>query len=142
MPSRAKKIASVVFAALLAVVAYFCFWPVPAEPVAWQAQTPPGFTGAFAPNTRLAGLHIIDLGGDIGPEHIAIGDPADQRAQLGGTVQLVERLGNLTIVSVDTPAGQLVVEGNGEMAVTADATVGLILDPTRTHLFGGDGRII
>jgi hypothetical protein len=57
-------------------------------------------------------------------------------------VQLVERLGNLTIVYVDTPAGQLVVEGNGEMAVGSDQTVGVILDPARTHLFGRDGRVI
>ena len=58
---------------LAAAAAYLCFWPVPAEPVAWPAPTPPGFTGAFAPNTRLSGLRTIDLGGEVGPEHVAIG---------------------------------------------------------------------
>ena len=38
---------------LAAAAAYLCFWPVPAKPVAWPAPTPPGFAGAFAPNTRL-----------------------------------------------------------------------------------------
>ena len=58
---------------LAAAAAYLCFWPVPAEPVAWAAPTPPGFTGPFAANTRLAGLRLIDLGGEVGPEHVAIG---------------------------------------------------------------------
>ena len=66
------------FAGTLAVVlagtiAYLCFWPVPAEPVSWQAPVPPGFTGPYAPNTRLADLRTIAIGKEIGPEHIAIG---------------------------------------------------------------------
>ena len=47
---------------LIGAVAYLCFWPVPAEPVSWPAQKPPGYTGAFAPNTRLSGLRMIDTG--------------------------------------------------------------------------------
>ena len=58
---------------LIGAVAYLCFWPVPAEPVSWPAQKPPGYTGAFAPNTRLSGLRMIDTGNEVGPEHIAIG---------------------------------------------------------------------
>ena len=58
---------------LLGVVAYLCLWPVPAEPEAWQAPTPPGFRGAFAPNTRLSALNLIDIGDEVGPEHIAAG---------------------------------------------------------------------
>ena len=59
-----------------------------------------------------------------------------------GAVQFVERLGNLTIVYVDTPAGQVIVEGNGELAVRPDETVGLVFDTSRTHLFGRDGRVV
>ena len=58
---------------LLGAAAYLCLWPVPAEPKAWQAPTPPGFSGVFAPNTRLSGLNLIDLGDEVGPEHIATG---------------------------------------------------------------------
>jgi multiple sugar transport system ATP-binding protein len=78
----------------------------------------------------------------IRPEHIAIADPSDQRAHLTGVVQLVERLGNLTIVYVSTPAGQLVVEGSGEMAIRVDDSVGLTFDASRTHVFGRDGRVM
>jgi glucose/arabinose dehydrogenase len=55
------------------VVAYLGLWPVPAEPESWAAPIPPGYTGASAPNTRLAALQIIDVGEEFGPEHIAIG---------------------------------------------------------------------
>ena len=41
--------------------------------MSWPAQKPPGYTGAFAPNTRLSGLRMIDTGSEVGPEHIAIG---------------------------------------------------------------------
>jgi hypothetical protein len=58
---------------LAAAVAYLCLWPIPAEPVSWSAQKPPGYMGAFAPNTGLSGLRIIDTGSELGPEHIAIG---------------------------------------------------------------------
>jgi len=60
-------------AVLAGAVAYLCLWPVPADPVSWQALPPPGFTGPYAPNTRLAGLRMIATGKEIGPEHIAVG---------------------------------------------------------------------
>jgi strictosidine synthase-like protein len=69
---------------LAAAAAYLCFWPVPAEPVAWPAPTPPGFAGAFAPNTRLSGLRTIDLGGEVGPEHVAIGPDGKLYAAMEG----------------------------------------------------------
>jgi outer membrane protein assembly factor BamB len=79
-----RKIAGVAAFVLLGGVAYLCFWPVPAEPVSWQAPTPPGFTGAYAPNTRLAGLRMIDTGNEIGPEHIAIGKDGKVYAAMSG----------------------------------------------------------
>jgi len=68
-----RNIAIAVGVVLVAAIAYLCLWPVPIEPVSWQAQTPPGYTGEHAPNTRLAGLQTIDTGAEFGPEHIAIG---------------------------------------------------------------------
>jgi ABC-type sugar transport system ATPase subunit len=82
----------------------------------------------------------VEIG--IRPEHIAITEAGDGRAQLSGVVQLVERLGNLTIAYVATPAGQLVVEGSGEMAIRADDAVGLVFDASRTHMFDGQGRVV
>ncbi|KQV87277.1 strictosidine synthase [Massilia sp. Root351] len=53
--------------------AYLGWWPVPIDPVAWQAPAAPGYTGAHAPNARLAGIKTIALDRQIGPEHIVAG---------------------------------------------------------------------
>ena len=68
-----KKLLITVGAVVLAGLAYLLAWPVPIAPVAWQAPAAPGYEGVHAPNQRLAHLQMIDLGGEIGPEHIAFG---------------------------------------------------------------------
>lgn len=68
-----KKILLGLVALVLLLALYLAFWPVPIEPVSWQAPKAPGYTGAHAPNERLARLQHIELKGEIGPEHIAIG---------------------------------------------------------------------
>jgi sugar lactone lactonase YvrE len=68
-----RRLASAAGLVLAAVTAYLCFWPVPAQPVAWLAPIPPGYTGAHASNTRLSGLRTVDIGDEFGPEHIAVG---------------------------------------------------------------------
>ena len=78
----------------------------------------------------------------VRPEHIDLLDPSDGGAHLTGKVLLVERLGNLTVVYVETDAGQVVVEGKGDMSVRTDDAVGLRLDTTRTHAFGAGGNVI
>jgi hypothetical protein len=71
MRSIARKIAGATTLVVAVTAAYLLFWPVPAEPLSWQASIPPGYTGAYAPNTRLAGLRTINTGTEHGPEHIA-----------------------------------------------------------------------
>jgi sugar lactone lactonase YvrE len=78
------KIAWATGIALVGVAAYLFAWPVPAEPQSWIAPTPPGYVGAHAPNTRLAGLRAIDLGVESGPEHIAIGPDGKLYAAMTG----------------------------------------------------------
>lgn len=69
----AKRVGWGVGGAVLAVAAYLAWWPVPIQPVAWSAPAAPGYQGVHAPNQRLAGLQMIDLKGEVGPEHIAFG---------------------------------------------------------------------
>lgn len=85
MPGSNKiRIALGVFAAL---TLYLAFWPVPVEPLAWQAPPNAGYTGDFAPNKRLAGLEATSLlaagsAADVaGPEDIAV--DADGRVYTG-----------------------------------------------------------
>jgi sugar lactone lactonase YvrE len=68
-----KKYLATLALVVLAFAAYLTAWPVPIEPVAWQAPTAPGYTGVHAANNKLAGLQQIDLKGEKGPEHVAIG---------------------------------------------------------------------
>jgi len=82
----------------------------------------------------------IEIG--IRPEHIRLSAPDDPRANLSGTVQILERLGNSTIMYVDSEAGQIVVEDAGDVAVKAGDNVGIIFDPARMHLFALDSTVI
>jgi sugar lactone lactonase YvrE len=126
---------------LAAVAAYLCFWPVPAEPVAWPAPTPPGYAGAFAPNTRLAGLRTIDLGGEVGPEHVAIGpDGRLYAAMEGGRLLRMQPDGAQREVFASTggrvlgfdfdASGRLIAADafKGLLAITPDRRVSVLAD--------------
>ena len=78
----------------------------------------------------------VEIG--IRPEHVRLGPPDDPAASLGGTVQILERLGNAAILYVDTAAGQIVVQSDGDVTTRAGDNVGVIIDPTRTHVFAAD----
>lgn len=68
-----KKVWSVLALAVLLLAAYLAAWPLPVEPVAWRPPVAAGLAGVHAPNERLAGMQHIDLQGENGPEHVAIG---------------------------------------------------------------------
>ena len=65
-----RRLLLALFVVVAALVAYLLAWPVPVKPVAWTVAPTPGYTGAHAANTRLAGLETLDLGSHQGPEHI------------------------------------------------------------------------
>jgi sugar lactone lactonase YvrE len=67
-----KTAASLAGAALLALLAYLSLWPVPIEPVSWNAPAAPGYSGPHTPNRLLANLKMISLGSEEGPEHIVL----------------------------------------------------------------------
>lgn len=64
-------------AGLLLGAAYFALWPVPIDPVSWNAPKDQGYSGQFAANTKLAGLERLSIGGTYGPEDVAIMDTPD-----------------------------------------------------------------
>ena len=58
---------------LLAVLAYLLLWPVPIDPVAWNAPVDRGLVDPYAPNKQLQVATAIDLGPFAGPEDATLG---------------------------------------------------------------------
>ena len=69
---------------------------------------------------------------------MSVSNVEDVRANIRGTVQIVERLGNATIMYVDTSAGQIVVQADGASNTEAGQTVGVIFDVAHAHVFGAN----
>jgi len=67
-----RRALTVLLLAVAVLAAYLFLWPVPVQPAVWAAPVAPGYTGAHAANTRLAGLESISLGSHQGPEHIVL----------------------------------------------------------------------
>lgn len=136
-----RRFAGAVGLVLLAGAAYLCFWPVPIEPVAWPAPTPPGFTGPYAPNTRLANLRSIDIGNEIGPEHMAIGPDGKLYAAMesgnllrmdpdGGKREVFASTGG-RVLGFDFDAGGRMIAADpmkGLLAIATDGRVSLLAD--------------
>ena len=59
-------------AVLVVVIAYLLLWPVPIDPVAWDAPKNRGYAGAFAANDKLESLNRISMNGLSGPEDGAV----------------------------------------------------------------------
>ena len=136
-----RRVSAVAGLVLIGVAAYLCFWPVPAEPVPWLAPTPPGYTGGFAPNTRLSGLRMINVGSQLGPEHIAIGpDGKLYAAMASGNLLRMEPDGEKQEVFANTGGrvlgfdfdaqGRMIAADaiKGLLAITADRRVTMLAD--------------
>lgn len=58
---------------LALIGAYLLLWPVPIDPVDWQAPIDRGYVDPFAPNQQLQSTTSIDLGEYEGPEDATLG---------------------------------------------------------------------
>jgi len=134
--SAARMASAAVALAAVAAAAYLCLWPVPAEPVAWPAPTPPGYVGPHAPNTRLAQLHRIDIGTEFGPEHIAFGpDGKLYVAMTSGTLLRMDADGGQHEVLASTGGRVLGFDFDAQgRLLAADAMKGLLA-------IGRDGKV-
>lgn len=147
---------------LLTMAAYLTFWPVPIEPVSWNAPDAPGYTGPHAPNDRLAGLHLIALGENQGPEHVTLGmDGKLYAAVENGNIMRMNPDGTMREVFVNTGGrvlgfdfdahGNLIAADamRGVLSVTPDGVVTMLInrvkdDPIRypnSVVVAGSGKI-
>ena len=139
--SKGHKIVAGAGLTLAGLLAYLLLWPVPAEPVSWTPQQAPGYVGAHAPNTKLAGLQKIDIGAEQGPEHLAMGPDGklyaavtsgkilrmapdgSQRevfASTGGRVLGFDFDASGRLIAADAMKGLLSIAPDGKVTVLAD----------------------
>lgn len=109
--------------AILALLAYLLFWPVPIDAVAWQAPEAPALAGPYAINDRLAQVRRLAENVGEGPEDVAVDDE--------GNLYVGYADGRLVRFS---PAG----EEPEELADTGGRPLGLDFDP-HGNLIVADG---
>ncbi len=123
-----KKIAWLFALILLALAAYLALWPVPIKAVGWKAPPLPGYTGVHAVNNKLAGLKLIALGAEAGPEHIVLArDGKLYAAVASGNILRMNPDGSAQEVFANT-GGRVLgfdFDAAGQM-IAADAVKGLL----------------
>ncbi len=129
-----KKVLYTVGAMVLALAAYLSLWPVPIEPLSWNAPTAAGYVGPHTANNRLAGLKMISLNGEEGPEHIVLAKD--------GKLYTTVASGNILRMNPDGSAQEVFANTGGRVLgfdfdasgnlVAADAIKGLLsISPER-----------
>ncbi len=66
-----KRLLSALAIIIAVPILYLLLWPVPIDPISWQAPPDPGYTGPYAPNTRLQGIEFLQINGQHAPESVA-----------------------------------------------------------------------
>lgn len=107
---------------LLAIALYLALWPVPVDPVAWDAPVDAGFVGPFARNERLRALELLSIGNHTGPETIAV--DARGRVYTGTKEGRILRDGRPWVSTQGRPLG-LKFDRDGSLLV-ADSFRGLL----------------
>jgi sugar lactone lactonase YvrE len=128
MPTSLRRIFAALLALLALLTAYLLFWPVPIQPVSWEVSKAPGYSGAHAVNKRLANLQKIEIGKEVGPEHLAIGpDGKLYAAMTSGNILRMQPDGSMQEVFVNTQGRVLGFDFDaaGNM-IAADAIRGLL----------------
>ena len=113
---------------LLLCTVYLLLWPLPIEPVAWQAPVNKGFEGKFAQNTRLSELTLVDMGTDYGPEDFALNQNGTVATSSHSGAILLKKKGEGTFSPwVNTGGRPLGIEyDNKGNLLVADAHLGLL----------------
>jgi len=131
----------VVFGSILAgTILYLALWPVPVDPVAWDAPINRGLVDPFGPDDRLRHARSIALGEHDGPEDVTAGHDGRLYATTkGGKILQIDGYGNVRefahvggrALGIETARdGSLVVANAylGLQRISADGQVDVLLD--------------
>lgn len=157
-----KRIGWTLLLAVLALAAYLGLWPVPIRAVSWQAPAAQGYSGVHAVNQKLAGLNLIALGGEAGPEHVVLArDGKLYAAMASGNIVRMNPDGSAQEVFVHTggrvlgfdfdAAGRLIAADavKSLLAITPDKKISVLTDNVGTDpiryadavVVAGNGKI-
>ena len=122
-----KRVLLLGIAVLTLLGAYLFLWPVPINPVAWDAPENKGYVGDFAPNTDLANLERLSIGELHGPEDVVMHQGKIYVSSQSGKILKIDPNDNSRRVFADTKGSALGMEmdaaGN---LIIADAFRGLL----------------
>jgi sugar lactone lactonase YvrE len=141
--------------------AYLLLWPVPIDPVSWEAPEDKGFVGDFKQNQTLTALEIIELPDTHGPEGLALLDnEIYATTREGWIVRYNEETGEQTkwvntggsplglvfdkqnnLLIADAYKGLLKVTPSGEITVLTRRVDGTDIDYTDDLDVTADGKI-
>jgi sugar lactone lactonase YvrE len=136
-----KRTLAIAALPLAAAFLYLSLWPVPIDPVAWQAPVDRGLTDPYLPNKLLQTASGIDLGAHEGPEDATQGaDNAVYTTTLDGAILRVRGSSVDEFARVGGRPLGIEADADGSLVV-ANAFIGLQRvdrDGTVTTLFGGE----
>jgi len=124
---------------------YLLLWPVPVDPVAWDAPGNHGLVDPFGPDDRLQRVRTIDLGKYDGPEDVTSGhDGRLYATTTGGHILRIDGYGTVSVfadvggrpLGIETAAdGSLVIANAyvGLQRVSTDSTVETLLSEVNGH---------
>lgn len=113
-------------AILVPVALYLLLWPVPIDPVAWDAPQDIGFVDPFGDDDRLKRARAIDLGEYEGPEDVTGGHDGRLYATTkGGKILQIDGFGNVRVFAdVGGRALGIETDADGSLLV-ANAYLGI-----------------
>ncbi len=130
-----KKILGILGVVIVLILFYFLAWPVPVDPVAWEAPPNPGYNGVFAANQKLQGVETLSIGKNSGPEDIALDSEGRiYAATHAGNIVRLKADGSQPENWVNTKGRPLGIDfDNQGNLIVADAYRGLLsIDPGGT----------
>ena len=121
-----QRLLIVLAASLVGLVVYLLSWPVPIDPVGWNAPRNAGPADPFGPDDRLQHAPGIDLQGHNGPEDVSAGrDGRLYATTKGGKILQIDGYGNVRDFA-DVGGRALGIEADADGTfIVANAYLGL-----------------
>lgn len=158
---KLRKLVLILAVLIGGLLVYLLAWPVPVTPTAWTPPAAPALAGVYAPNSKLAAIERLDVGG-FGPEDVAIaadgriyaglGDGRVMGLQIDGTHPEVfantqgrplglafDAAGNLIVA--DAIKGLLSIDREGKVATLSTGAAGVPFHCTNDLDIAADGTI-